>query len=82
MTWSFFLTEAFDSSNSENTPGWDKLPLATFILAADTLVRAGFDAQGIIMGTLDSQKDGRICCDEGTYNKFRVILLQLCFRKR
>ena len=57
MTWSFFLTEASDSCNSENTPGCDKLLLATFILATDTLVRAGFDAQGIIMGTLDSQKE-------------------------
>lgn len=82
MTWSFFLTEASDSCNSENTPGWDKLLLATFILAADTLVRAGFDAPGIIMGTLDSQKDKRICCDEGRYNELIVILSQLCFGKR
>lgn len=82
MTWSFFLTEASDSCNSENTPGWDKLLLATFILAADTLVRAGFDAHGIIMGTLDSQKDRRICCDEERDSKFRVISSQLCFGKR
>lgn len=73
MTWSFFLTKASDSCNSENTPGWDKLLLATFILAADTLLRAGFDARGIIMGTLDSQKDRRICCDEERYSKFIVI---------
>lgn len=56
MTWSFFLTEASDSCNSENTPGWDKLLLATFILAADTLRESIFKCTGAHYGTTSSQK--------------------------
>lgn len=39
--------------------------MVVFILAADILLRAGFDVQGITMGTLDSPKGGRIHCDRG-----------------
>lgn len=37
----FFLTLASDSWSIENTPGWGKLLLVVFVLAADTLLTAG-----------------------------------------